>query len=170
VPANTPDWYALDMLGDILFGGPSSRLYQALVKEKGVALQVAGGIDQRRGTGLFEAFALLKPGQDAGEVEKLISEEFERVKKDGVTPAEMNKVRIQDRLGQAESLTSTLNRARMLGRDAVYFHDPTLINTILANYSEITPTDIQRVARQYLGPTQRTVVLTTPKAAAPAAK
>src|ERR1019366_4340707 len=170
VPANTLDWYALDMLGDILFGGPSSRLYQALVKEKGVALQVAGGIDQRRGTGLFEAFALLKPGQDAGEVEKLISEEFERVKKDGVTPAEMNKVRIQDRLGQAESLTSTLNRARMLGRDAVFFHDPTLINTILANYSEITSADIQRVARQYLGPTQRTVVLTTPKAAAPAAK
>ena len=49
VPANTPDWYALDMLGDILFGGTSSRLYQKLVKEKAVALQVAGGIDLRRG-------------------------------------------------------------------------------------------------------------------------
>src|ERR1700682_3367859 len=42
VPANTPDWYALDMLGDILFSGTSSRLYQTLVKEKAVALQVAG--------------------------------------------------------------------------------------------------------------------------------
>ena len=85
VPANTPDFYALDMLGDILFGGPSSRLYQKLVKEKAVALQVAGGIDFRRGPALFQAFALLKPGQDAGEVEKLIYEEFERVKTDGVT-------------------------------------------------------------------------------------
>ncbi len=37
VPANTADFYALDMLGDILFGGPSSRLYQKLVKEKTVA-------------------------------------------------------------------------------------------------------------------------------------
>src|SRR5690242_11836977 len=45
VPANTPDFYAVDMLGDILFGGPSSRLYQKLVKEKSVALQVAGGVD-----------------------------------------------------------------------------------------------------------------------------
>src|SRR5260370_34742178 len=67
VPANTPEWYALDMLGDILFGGPSSRLYQKLVKEKAVALQVAGGIDLRRGPALFHAFLLMKPGQDPAE-------------------------------------------------------------------------------------------------------
>src|SRR6202163_1232953 len=164
VPANTPDWYALDMLGDILFGGPSSRLYQKLVKEKAVALQVAGGIDLRRGPALFQAFALLKPGQDAAEVEKLISEEFEHVKNDSVTSAELEKIRIQDRLQQAESMESTINRARMLGRYAVYFHDPTLINTILAKYSDVTPDDIRRVARQYLGDPQRTIVLTVPKA------
>ena len=169
VPGNTPDWYALDMLGDILFGGTSSRLYQKLVKGKGVALQVAGGIDLRRGPALFQAFVLLKPGQDAGEVEKLIYEEFEHIKTDGVTAAELEKIRIQDRLQQAQSLTNTLNRARTLGRYAVYFHDPNLINTSLANYSEVQPADIQRMARQYLGEVQRTVVLTIPKAqAAPA--
>jgi zinc protease len=166
VPGNTPDWYALDMLGDILFGGPSSRLYQKLVKEKAVALQVAGGIDMRRGAALFQALAMMKPGQDAAEVEKLIYEEFEHVKTDGVTTAELEKIRIQDRLQQAESLTSTMSRARTLGRYAVYFHDPNLINSTLANYNEVTPADIRRVARQYLGETQRTVVLTTPKAEA----
>jgi predicted Zn-dependent peptidase len=51
----------------------------------------------------------------------------------------------------------------------VYFHDPNLINTTLANYSEVTPADIQRVARKYLGETQRTVMLTTPKTQAQAA-
>jgi len=169
VPANTPDFYALDMLGDILFSGPSSRLYQKLVKDKAVALQVAGGIDLRRGPALFQALAILKPGQDAGDVEKIIYEEFERVKTDGVTPAEMQKVLIQDRLQQAQSMISTMSRARALGEDAVYFHDPDLINSILSKYSEITPADIQRVARKYLGATQRTVVWTTPKAqAAPA--
>jgi zinc protease len=169
VTANTPDWYALDMLGDVLFGGPSSRLYQKLVKEKAVALQVSGGIDLRRGPALFQAFALLKPGQDEGEVEKLIYEEFEHVKNDGVTAAEMDKIRIQDRLEHARSLTNTLSRARTLGRYAVYFHNPNLINTTLANYSEVTPADIQRVARQYLGAGQRTIVVTNPKAqAAPA--
>jgi zinc protease len=166
VPANTPDFYALDMLGDILFGGPSSRLYQKLVKEKEVALQVAGGVDFRRGPALFQAFAIVKPGQDASEVEKLIYEEFERVGKDGVTPEEMRKVLTQDRLQQAESMTGTMSRARMLGQYAVYFHDPDLVNTILSNYSEVTPSDIQRAARQYLGATQRTVVVTNPKAQA----
>jgi zinc protease len=165
-PANTPDWYALDMLGDILFGGSSSRLYQKLVKEKAVALQVAGGVNMRRGPALFQAFALLKPGQDTSEVEKLISEEFEHVKNDGVTPAELEKIRIQDRLQQAESMESTMSRARTLGEYAVYFHDPALINTILAKYGEVTPSDIRRVARQYLGEKQRTVVLTLPKAEA----
>jgi zinc protease len=166
VPANTADFYALDMLGDILFSGPSSRLYQKLVKEKMVALQVAGGIDLRRGPALFQAFAMLKPGQDASEVEKLIYEEFERVKTDGVTNAEMQKILIQNRLQQAESMTSTMSRARTIGEYAVYFHDPDLINTILAKYSEITPADIQRVAREYLAPSERTVVLTIPKAQA----
>ena len=170
VPANTPDFYALDMLGDILFGGPSSRLYQKLVKDKSVALQVAGGVNLRRGPALFQAFALLKPGQDAGEVEKLIYEEFERVKTDGVTTAEMQKVLIQDRLQQAESMTSTMSRARTIGSYAVFFHDPDLVNTILAKYSEVTPDDIQRVARKYLESTGRTVVLTNPKAQPPAAK
>jgi zinc protease len=169
VAANTSDWYALDMLGDILFSGTSSRLYQILVKEKAVALQVAGGIDMRRGPALFQAFAMLRPGQDEAEVEKLIYDEFDRVKQDGVTQAEIDKVRIQDRLSQSESLTSTLGRARRLGLYAVYFHDPGLINTTLAHYNDVTAADIQRVARQYLGATQRTVVLTTPKAQAQSA-
>ncbi len=166
VPGNTPDWYALDMLGDILFGGPSSRLYQKLVKDKGVVLRVAGGVDMRRGPSLFQGVASLKPGQDPGEVEKLIYEEFDRIKNGGVTPAEIEKIRMQDRLQQAESMMSTINRARILGRFTVYFHDPNLVNTILANYSEVKPSDVQRVARQYLGETRRTVVLTTPKAQA----
>ena len=121
---------------------------------KGVALQVAGGIDQRRGPSLFQAFAMLKPGQDPAEVEKLIYEEFERVKNDGVTPAEMKKVLIQDRLAVAESLTKHAeSRAHagagrgLLPRSEPDQHGPCRIMT------EVTPADIQRVARQYLGAT-----------------
>jgi len=78
----------------------------------------------------------------------------------------MQKVLIQDRLQQAESMTSTMSRARTLGQYSVYFHDPNLINTVLSKYSEITPADIQRVANKDLGATQRTVVWTSPKAQA----
>ena len=39
-PGNTPDWYALDVLGHVLSSGVSSRLYQKFVKEKEMALSV----------------------------------------------------------------------------------------------------------------------------------
>ncbi len=169
VPANTPDWYALDMLGDILFNGTSSRLYQKLVKESSAVLQIRGGMELRRGSALFHADATLKQEQDQAQVEEMIDAEFESVKKDGVTLAEMDKVRMQDRLQQAESMTSTLNRARTLGEYAVDFHDPNLINTVLAKYAEVKPADIQRVARKYLADNQRTVVLTVPKKQVPGA-
>jgi zinc protease len=169
VPGNTPDWYALDMLGDTLFNGQSSRLYQKLVREKAVTLQVGGGMDLRRGPSVFEAVAVPKPGQDIGEVEKLIYDEIESVKTAGVTPAELEKVRTQDRRQQVQILTSTLGRARTLGRDAVYFHDPNLINTELEKYDSITPADIQRVAQKYLVKNHRTVVLTIPQSNAGAA-
>ncbi len=164
VAANTPDWYALDMLGDLLFAGQSSRLYRKLVKDKAVALQVGGGINYQRGPGLFQAVAVLKPGEDPAEVEKMIYDEFESVKTSGVTQAELDKVRMQDRREEAQGLASTLNRASSLGRDAVYFHDPTLINTVLDKYATVTPADVQRVANQYLIVLHRTVVLTMPQA------
>jgi zinc protease len=164
VAANTPDWYALDMLGDLLFSGQSSRLYRKLVKDQAVALQVGGGISYQRGPGLFRAVAVLKPGEDPAEVEKMIYDEFENVKTSGVTAAELDKVRMQDRREEAQGLASTLNRARSLGRDAVYFRDPNLINTELDKYDTVTPADVQRVAKQYLIVPHRTVVLTIPQA------
>jgi len=96
-------------------------------------------------------------------VEKMIYDEFERVKALGVTSAEMKKVLTQDRLQLAEFNASTLNRARNLGWYTVYFHDPDLINSILVKYDGFTPADIERVARQYLRADQRTVVWTNPK-------
>src|SRR5258707_868373 len=53
-PANTPDWYALDMLADILSGGQSSVLNQKLVRDKEVAVNVGGRASQARGTCLFQ--------------------------------------------------------------------------------------------------------------------
>ena len=52
-PGNTPDWYALSVLGQVLSGGVSSRLYQKLIKDKEVALSASAGPDERRGPSLL---------------------------------------------------------------------------------------------------------------------
>ncbi len=162
-PGNTPDWYALDMLGDILGSGQSSRLYERLVRREQLAIAAFAGAETRRGPSLFNVVALARPGVSPDTLEKAIHEELERLRTAPVEDWEIEKVRMQLRRQRAQSLVSTLARAIQLGQLAVYFNDPGLINTIEAKYAKITKEDLLRVAQTYLQPTRRTVVLTLPK-------
>jgi zinc protease len=162
---NTPDWYALDVLGDVLSSGDSSRLYQQLVKEKEVATGVSAGPDERRGPALFYLSIFARPGQDLGGIEKLVYNEIERVKTGRVAAWELEKVRMQSRHQRAQGLYSTQSRANQLSYYAVYFNDPNLVNTVEQKVENVTAADLQRVARTYLKPANRTVLITMPKTA-----
>jgi predicted Zn-dependent peptidase len=167
---NTPDWYALQVMGQVLSGGQSSRLYQKLVKEKEVAVSVFGGAQERRGPSLGSFVVLTRPGKDFAEIENLVYEEIERIKSEPVADWEMEKVRMQIRRQRAQQLQSTLARAIVLGQYAVYYNDPGIINTIEEKFNRVTKEDIQRVTRTYLKEANRTVITTVPKpkAASPA--
>lgn len=160
---NTPDYYALSLLGQVLFSGQSSRLYQKLVKEKEVATNVFGGAQERRGPSLFSAVVLTQPGKDLAEVEKLIYEEIERVKSEPVADWEIQKGLMSLRRIRAQQLQSSLSRSILLGTFAVYYGEPGLINDLEDKFARVTKDDIQRVARTYFKDTNRTVVTTLPK-------
>ncbi len=162
-PSNTPDWYALDMLGDILGSGQSSRLYERLVRKDQLALAAFAGAQMRRGPSLFNAIAVARPGVGLDAVEKALNEEIERLRTEPVEDWEIEKVRMQTRRQRAQSLVSTLARAIQLGQFAVYFGDPGLINTLEQKYASITKEDLLRAAQKYLRPTNRTVVTTVPR-------
>jgi zinc protease len=162
-PANEQDFLALDVLGDILSTGESSRLYQTLVKEKQQALQIFENSDGRRGPGLIMFIALVHPGVDPLEIEKSLSAEIERVKTEGVTDQELQKILMRDTRQNIVGLQSSMSRAIQMGQYAVYFHDPNLINTLIDKYQKVTKEDIQRVARQYLVDAHKTVVVTMPQ-------
>ncbi len=165
-PANTPDWYALEMLGQVLSSGVSSRLYQKFVKEKEMALSVYADAEEKRGPSLFWFSLMARPTTDLGALEKLLYEEILRIQKSPVEDSELNKVRMQMRRQRAQQLYSTRSRANSLGHFAVYYNDPGLINKVWARYEQITKADIQRVAQKYFTDSNRTVVTTLPKAAA----
>jgi zinc protease len=160
---NTPDYYALSLLGQILSSGQSSRLYQKLVKERELAVQVGAFAQERRGPSLFSVNAFVPPGKQLADVEKAIYEEIERVKNEPVADWEIEKVRMGIRRQRAQQLQGTLNRAVSLGILAVYYGDANLINEIEDKYNRVTKEDIQRVARTYFKDTNRTVVTTVPK-------
>jgi predicted Zn-dependent peptidase len=170
-PGNTADFYALQVLGSVLAGGQSSRLYQKLVKEKEMAVQVGGGAQERRGPGLAQIVVLARPGKDLAEIEKMVYAEVERLKTEPVADWELEKVRLSLRRQRAQTLQSTLFRTIVLGQYTVYYNDPGLINKVNDKINAVTKADIQRVAQTYAKDTNRTVIITMPKArTAPPAK
>jgi predicted Zn-dependent peptidase len=170
VPGNTPDWYALRVLGHVMAGDLSSRLYQKLVKDLEVAVSVSAGPDERRGGSLFWVSLMVRPGKKVQEVERLVYEEVDRLISEPVADWELEKVRIKFRRRHSEGLYSTRSRANRLGHDAVYYNQPELINTVLDKFSQVGKADLQRVAAAYLTAGNRTVVTTLPKSRAAAGK
>jgi zinc protease len=76
---------------------------------------------------------------------------------------EMEKARTSARRNIVTGLQSSLQRAVQLSQFAVFYDDPGLINTRADRIAAITSADVQRVAREYLTPENRTVVVTLPK-------
>jgi zinc protease len=163
VRANTPDSYAMQVLGIALASGQSSRLYQKLVKEKQIAAQVFGFPNLTRGVGYFQVTAIPALGKKVEDVEAAIAEEIERLKKEPIADWELDKAKNFARRGSIQQLQSSLGVATQLTENAVAYNDPGLINTQFEKIAAVTREDVQRVANQYFNPSVRTVGITVPK-------
>jgi len=169
IPASSsPDTDPLSVLGTILSAGRSSRFYESVVRQKQLSTGVAAGTDGSRGPGLFTISATALPGKTLKELEDAIDQEVERVKTAPIADWEIQKARTGARRSFVAGLGSSLNRAVELSQDALFFNDPDRINTRADRIAKVTAADVQRVANQYLVKTNRSVVLTMPKPAAPA--
>ena len=166
VPGNTPDQYALEVLGSVLFGGDSSRLYQKLSKELELVAGIGGFVDERIGTGSLRISATVRPGRDVKDVEAAVYEELERIQREPIAAWELEKAKNATRVGYFSAIRGAQSRAMLLGSFTIKFKDPNLINTRMSKVEAVTAADVQRVARQYLQAKNRTVLITTPAAAA----
>jgi zinc protease len=163
VQGNTADFYALQVLSAALQSGQSSRLYQKLVKEKEMVTNVGGFMNEKRGIGGFYTNATLRPGVKTADVEAIIYEEIERLKKEPIADWELQKAKNTTRRNFINGLQSSLNRAVTMGQYTVYYNEPNLINARLDKVAAVTKEDVQRVANKYLLDTNRTIVVTMPK-------
>jgi zinc protease len=162
-PGNTADVYALDVLSTALGAGQSSRLYQTLVKDKELAVNVFCYIEEHKGPSTFNVVVLVRPGKDLKEVEKAVYAELEKAKAEPVADWELQKARMMERHQTAQQLQSTLYRAYVIGELAVIYGDPNLINTRFDKIQNVGKDEIQGVAKTYLTQDNRTVVTTLPK-------
>ena len=168
--ANTPDFYALQVLNQALAAGQSSRLFQKLIKEKEIASGVFSLTNAMRSSGDYEITASLPPGKRMEDLEAAINEEIERIQREPIADWELAKAKNAARRSSIQVLQRSLGIATRLTQYAIFYNDPGLINTQFDKYSAVTKDDVMRVANKYLKPTNRTVAITVPaKTSAPSA-
>lgn len=140
-------YYSGDLLSDILSGGGSSRLYQALVKEKQLFSQVdcshMGSVD----AGLLTIEGKLVKGVKMDDAEKAVKEEVEKIKSELVSEAELQKVKNKTESMIAFEDMSVMNRANSLATYEL-LGDAEMMNTELSRYQEITVEDIKKVSEE----------------------
>ena len=162
----TPDSYPLDLASNILAGGESSRLYQALVYKQQIAVQAAGFGTFSEDPNLFWAYAIMGQGHTAEEGEKSVVNVLDAMKAQPVETQEIEKAKNQEIAGFILERNTDQEKAEALAAAAVIGKNPDLVNTELDRYLKITPADIQRVAKDYFDSAHATVLIVTPSASA----
>ena len=141
------EYYIADLIGEILGGGASSRMYQSLVKEK----QLFSNLDcYHYGTvenGLLTVEGKLVKGVKMLDAEKAVTEEIEKIKTDLISETELQKVKNKTESIIAFEDMSVMNRANSL---AFYelLGDATLMNTELERYNAVTSEDILNYSKE----------------------
>ena len=159
----TPDFYALSLLTDILGSGESSRFEQNIIREGEAASAFTGLIDYFGASTLY-AGGFPNAGDPVETVETLVRAEFDEVIENGVTEAELERVKTQVVVGAISSFRdSALNTAEWIQDAVLTFGDPNAIADELAMYDAVTVDDVQRVAEIYLREKPANILITLPE-------
>jgi len=157
-----PDGYVLEVIATLLSGGKSSRLYQSLVREKRLALSVdADNSLTSRDPSVFTLSAELLPGKEVADAEKALDQEVERLQKEMVGKQELEKAKNQLEASFIFGQDSIFYQAMLLAQEEIAMSWKT-IDDYLPSIHKVSPEDIQRVAKKYLSPDNRTVGILTP--------
>ena len=146
-PRLSKGYYTADLISDILSGGGSSRLYQALVKEKQLFSNIdchhMGSID----AGLISIEGRLVKGVKMVDAEAAVQEEVEKIKAEAISEPELEKVKNKTESMIAFEDMTIMNRANNL---AFYelLGDAGMMNTDLDNYKNITVEDLKAAANE----------------------
>ena len=140
-------YYVSDLITEILGGGGSSRLFQALVKEKQLFSNIECYHFGTTDAGLLAIEGKLVKGVKMKDAEAAISEELEKLKAEKISDAELQKVKNKTESMIAFEDMSVMNRANSL---AFYelLGDASLMNSELDRYNKVTVDDVYEESNQ----------------------
>ena len=177
---NSPEYYAMGLIDQILIEGDDSLEYQELVQKQGLTAQLNGGINylgnmfNYKGPMLFMADLRYDPATSPDAIVKAWDTALEPLRTKPVDKAVLERARVKlrsdlyDNIGQFGGF----GLADLLASFALFDDDPGRINTLVSEFDKVTPELILKTAQEYLGPENRTVLVLETKPAetkAPAA-
>jgi zinc protease len=167
----TPRFYApgdsaLDITSSVLTGGKNSRLYKRLVYDMQIAQDVSAFQQSGALGSQFQIVATARTGHTAAELQKVIDEELDRLRRDGPEPREVQRAINQmeasfyqrmERVGGFGGKADQLNAYKFAGGGPDYFAED------LARYTSLSPADIQSAAVQWLPADRRVELVVEPE-------
>lgn len=150
VPAGHADVEPLQILGVILGGGVTSRLYRALVDDDGIATSVAAGHGANMLSGSFWTWAELAEGRSREELAAGVQGVIDALIADGVSDAELTRARNRVLAGIVFRQESASSIASTLGEAETVHGDWRLALALPDRIRDVTAEDVRRVARRYL--------------------
>jgi predicted Zn-dependent peptidase len=149
LPHEHPDRYALALLSTLLGGGMSSRLFQRVREQEGLAYSVFTYADSYTDAGIFCASMSVQPVHGRRAIE-LTLEEFDRAADQEIPEAELRSVKAQVKGNLLLGLESTTNQMSRLARSEIYAGRYVSVDELIDAIERITAQDVKRVAQQIL--------------------
>lgn len=168
-PRNTPEYFAMGLLDQILIQGSDSRLYQKLVQEKGYTGQLNGGINYLGNMYNYNGPMVwmgdlvhddtVTPEAILTEVDNAVAELQKGVSKEDLNLA---LVKLRSSLYDTEGAYYGFGKADLLASLALFDDNPGRINMLEDEFRKVTPEIMQKTIRDYLQPTNRTILTLVP--------
>ncbi len=148
VKADDPRRYAADLLSNAIGGGTSSRLWQKIREERGLAYSVGASTAMYNDTGFFTVSAGTSPDQ-VEEVLAIVIDELRLVAREGITQHELDLMKEQTRAGVLLGLEDSAGRAGSLAQCEMVHGRQIPVEESLANLAAVTIDEIQQLATEF---------------------
>ena len=157
-PVNSPDRFALYMLNSMLGGGMSSRLFESIRENEGLAYSIYSELSPFRDAGSLSIYA----GMSLDRTERVLQLtllELRRLKGEEVTAAELKRAKDQMKSNMVLGLESSGSRMSNLARQQMYYGRFIAIDEVVAEIDRVTPADMQRLANDLFRPESMALTL-----------
>ncbi|MCA1608064.1 MAG: insulinase family protein, partial [Acidobacteria bacterium] len=166
----SPDIPALRVAANIMSGGESSRLYQALVRTQKIAQEANLDLELNTEGGRMSLIGIGSQDGTSEKLEAALLAEIKKVQDGGVTAKELDKAKNQLVAGAIRQRETNDGKAIAIERAVAYLGDAKAVNVEVQKLQSVTAEDVQRVMKQYFKDKNRVVIYYNQAKAAEAAK